>query len=239
MMCGYVILADFVYSNLTVKLEFGMKNKHPLAGLTLDFFLPCLLEQWWWCSCSCSFPSLWQKMGKVNFISSAVEVCSGAAEPKHRHAAETTTQHDTSLSLSHRKPVNSGISAIIKAFWLITPFNWTIPVARAKWCLVSSAAERRERTNKQENKWGHKQPPVEALGTHGLARRRDETDLQTQQLIRRHVPVCFEMTRLLSVCWSYLFIYFSDGYIFYKLVSKALIYVKQQPVDQYSDANLS
>lgn len=49
-------------------------------------------------------------------------------------------------------------------------------MARAKWCLVSSAAERRERTNKQENKWGHKQPPVEALSEH-MAWRDEETRL--------------------------------------------------------------
>lgn len=69
---------------------------------------------------------------------------SGADKPKHLHTAESTTQHDTFLSLSHRKLVNSSISAIIKAFWLITSFNWTIPVARAERCLVSSAAEQRE-----------------------------------------------------------------------------------------------
>lgn len=54
-------------------------------------------------------------------------------------------------SLSLRKPVNSSSTTIIKAFWLITPFNWTIQATRAKWRLVSSAAEQ-SRANAQTNK---------------------------------------------------------------------------------------
>lgn len=57
-----------------------------------------------------------------------------------------------SYSVSLCKPVNSSTTTIIKAFWLITPFNWTVPAARAKWRLVSSAAEQSKRTNKQANK---------------------------------------------------------------------------------------
>lgn len=55
------------------------------------------------------------------------------------------------LSPSPCKPVNSSISAIIKAFWLITPFNWPIPVAWAKWYLVSSATEQTEKQTKENN----------------------------------------------------------------------------------------
>lgn len=121
-----------------------------------------------------SFPSSWQKERKANFTLSAV--CSGATEPQHWYAADTTSQHAISLSSSPSlcKPVNSSTTTIIKAFWLITPFNWTILAARAKWRLVSSAAEQSERTNKQANKWGYKQTPWKLTwnAEHGKKRRR-------------------------------------------------------------------
>lgn len=81
-------------------------------------------------------------------------------------------------SLSHSvslcKPVNSSTTTIIKAFWLITPFNWTVAAARAKWRLVSSAAEQSKRTNKQANKWGYKQTPRKLTWNveHGKKQRR-------------------------------------------------------------------
>lgn len=73
-----------------------------------------------------------------------------AAEPLGHSTMKLQTDPHTAChrSPSLYKPVNSSISAIIKAFWLITPFNWIIPAAWAKWYLVSSAAEKRHRQMK-------------------------------------------------------------------------------------------
>ncbi|TNN65502.1 hypothetical protein EYF80_024321 [Liparis tanakae] len=79
--------------------------------------------------------------------STAAQRDSGATEPQHWYAADTTTQRAISLSVSLCEPVNSSTTAIIKAFRLITPFNWTVQAARAKWRLVSSAAEQSERAS--------------------------------------------------------------------------------------------
>lgn len=73
-----------------------------------------------------------------------------AVEPLSQNTTMLLTDPHTACHLSPSlcKPVNSSISAIIKAFWLITPFNWPIPVAWAKWYLVSSAVEQREKQTK-------------------------------------------------------------------------------------------
>lgn len=81
-----------------------------------------------------------------------------AVEPLSQNTTMLQTAPHTAchLSPSPCKLVNSSIPAIIKAFWLITPFNWPIPVAWAKWYLVSSAAEKTEKQTKgnTNNIWG-------------------------------------------------------------------------------------
>lgn len=78
--------------------------------------------------------------------------------------------------LSLCKLVNCSTTTIIKLFWLITPFNWTIAVDWAKWHLVSSAAEHSGcKKNKQANRWGYKQTPWKLTWNveHGKMQRQD------------------------------------------------------------------
>lgn len=100
-------------------------------------------------------------------------------------------------SLSLCKLVNCSTTTIIKVFWLITSFNWTIAAAWAKWHHVSSAAEHSgcKKINKQTDK-GINKPHGSSLGTWSMVRSKDKSDLQTQELIRRHVAIYCKRTSL-------------------------------------------
>lgn len=127
------------------------------------------------------FPSSWQKEKKRNFSRSAV--CSGATEAQHWHAADTTSQHATP-SAWLCKLVNSSTTAIIKVFWLITHFNWTIPVSRVKkmaFLLAQLQNRVNAQTNKQTNEDTNKRGES-SIGMCIIVRSREEVEL-----IRRHL----------------------------------------------------
>ena len=133
-------------------------------------------------------PSSWQKEGKANFTLSPV--CSRATEPQHWYAAVTTSQHAISPfpSLSHCKPVKCSTITIIKSFWLITRFNWTVLVGPGKKngaLLAQLQSRANAQTNKQTNEDINK-PHGSWLGTSDLVCSKGKADLQTQELIGRH-----------------------------------------------------
>lgn len=100
-------------------------------------------------------------------------------------------------SLSLCKLVNCSTTTIIKVFWLITPFNWTIAAAWAKWHLVSSAAEHSgcKKINKQRDEDINK-PHGSSLGMWSMIKKQKQDWPANTGLIRRHVAIYCKRTSL-------------------------------------------